>query len=78
MCPGPVDTNFNRVAGVQFGVKPLSASFVAKYAIDKMLEKRKMLIIPGVKMKLAKFFSRFISDKMLLRITYRIQKKKAN
>ncbi len=78
LCPGPVDTNFNRVAGVQFGVKPLSASFVAKYAIDKMLEKRKMLIIPGVKMKLAKFFSRFISDKMLLRITYRIQKKKAN
>ena len=78
LCPGPVDTNFNKVAGVKFGVKPLRAKEVAKYAIDQMLNKKKMLIIPGKKMKLAKFFSRFISDKMILKIVYRIQKKKAN
>lgn len=77
LCPGPVDTNFNNVAGVKFGVKPLKSSFVAKYAIDKMFSK-KLLIIPGFKMKCAKFFSRFLSDKFLLRITYRIQKKKVN
>lgn len=77
LCPGPVKTNFNNVAGVKFGVKPLSSSFVAKYAIDQMLNK-KMLIIPGYKMKLAKFLSRFVSDKFLLRVTYRIQKKKVN
>lgn len=77
LCPGPVKTNFNNVAGVKFGVKPLSSSFVAKYAIDQMLNK-KMLIIPGYKMKLAKFFSRFVSDKFLLKVTYRIQKKKVN
>ena len=75
LCPGPVDTNFNNVAGVKFGVKPLKSSYVAKYAIDEML-KGKMLIIPGFKMKCAKFFGRFVSDKFLLRITYRIQKKK--
>lgn len=75
LCPGPVATNFNNVAGVEFGVKPLSSSYVAKYAIDKML-KNKMLIIPGFKMKCAKFFTRFLSEKALLRITYRIQKKK--
>lgn len=75
LCPGPVDTNFNNVAGVKFSVKPLSASYVAKYGIDKMF-KDKMLIIPGFKMKCAKFFGRFLSDKMLMRITYRIQKKK--
>ena len=46
LCPGPVDTNFNNVAGVKFGVKPLKSSYVAKYAIDEML-KGKMLIIPG-------------------------------
>ena len=78
LCPGPVDTNFNNVAGVKFGVKALKPSYVAKYTIDMMLDKKKMLIIPGVKMKLAKFFSRFLSDKMLLGITYRIQKKKAD
>lgn len=77
LCPGPVKTNFNNVAGVKFVVKPLSSSFVAKYAIDKLLEK-KMLIIPGFKMKCAKFFSRFVSDKFLLRVIYRIQKKKVN
>ncbi len=77
LCPGPVDTNFNNVAGVHFSTKPLKSTYVAKYAIDKMLEE-KMLIIPGTKMKLANFFSRFVSNKFLLRIAYNIQKKKAN
>lgn len=77
LCPGPVKTNFNNVAGVKFGIKPQSSAFVAKYAINQMLA-NKMLIIPGFKMKCAKFFSRFVSDKFLLRITYRIQKKKVN
>ena len=77
LCPGPVDTNFNNVAGVKFGVKPLDSKTVAEYAIDKMF-KKKMLIIPGTKMKLAKFFSRFLSDKALLKMTYKIQKKKVN
>ena len=36
----------------------------------------KLLIIPGFKMKCAKFFGRFVSDKALMRIAYRIQKKK--
>ena len=75
LCPGPVATNFNKVANVSFSVKPLASKYVAKYAIDKMF-KHKMLIIPGFKMKAAKFFSRFVSDKFLLRITYRIQKRK--
>ncbi len=77
LCPGPVETNFNNVAKVKFSVKPLKSAFVARYAIDKTLE-NKMLIIPGFKMKCAKFFSRFVSDKFLLRIIYRIQKRKAS
>ncbi len=75
LCPGPVDTNFNKVAGVKFSVKPLKSEYVAQYAIDKMF-KGKLLIIPGFSMKCAKFFSRFASDKLLLRVIYRIQKKK--
>lgn len=75
LCPGPVATNFNRVAGVKFSVKPLSAKYVAKYGIDQML-KGKLVIIPGFKMKCARFFGRFLSDKALMKITYRIQKKK--
>ena len=75
LCPGPVETNFNNVANVEFAVKPLKSSYVAKYAIDKMFA-GKMLIIPGFTMKCAKFFSRFVSDKALLRMTYNIQKRK--
>ena len=77
LCPGPVDTNFNNVAGVHFSVKALDSAYVAKYAIDKMF-KKKMLIIPGFYMKCAKFFSRFVSDKFMLKTIYNIQKKKAN
>jgi len=76
LCPGPVATNFNNVANVKFSVKPLKADYVAKYAIDNMF-KGKMLIIPGFGMKMAKFFQRFISDKAMMRIVYRIQKKKS-
>lgn len=76
LTPGPVDTNFNEVANVKFSSRPLSASFVARYAIDEMFNKKKMLIIPGTKMKLAKFFSRFCTDRFLLKVAYRIQKQK--
>ena len=76
LCPGPVETNFFDVANVKFQMKPYSSSYVAKYAIDQML-KKKMLIIPGFKMKCAKFFGRFVSDKAMLRMTYNIQKRKA-
>lgn len=75
LCPGPVDTNFNKVANVKFSVKPLDSEFVAKYAIDEMFNK-KLIIIPGFKMKLANFFSRFCSTKFLAKITYNVQKKK--
>ncbi len=75
LCPGPVDTNFNDVANVDFSVAPLSSDFVARYSIEKMF-KNKMLIIPGIKMKLAKFFSRFVSEKFLLSVIYHIQKRK--
>ncbi len=77
LCPGPVETNFNNVAGVHFSVKPMKSTVVAKYAIDKMF-KNKMLIIPGFKMKCAKFFSRFVSDKFMLKTIYIIQEKKAS
>ena len=77
LCPGPVDTNFNNVANVNFSVKPLKSTYVAKYAIDKMLE-GKLLIIPGFKMKCARFFGKFVPNKLMLKITYNIQKKKAS
>ena len=75
LCPGPVDTNFNKTAGVKFSVKPLSSNYVARYALEKMFQKKRV-IIPGTGMKLGKFFGRFTSDKTKMRIAYRIQRKK--
>lgn len=75
LCPGPVNTNFNKVAGGSFNMKALDSKYVARYGIDKML-KRKLIIVPGITVKLGLFFNRFISNRMSLKIVYRIQKKK--
>ena len=75
LCPGPVETNFNKVAGGEFAVKGLDSSYVAKYAIDKCL-KNKLIIIPGLGVKLAIFFNKFLPYKTSLKIVYNIQHKK--
>ena len=75
LCPGPVATNFNKRASVTFSIPPLSSSFVAKYAIEKMFQ-RKLLIIPSFKMKFTYFIQKIIPIKLLMRITYKIQKNK--
>ena len=76
LCPGPVDTNFNNVAGVNFNLDSLNSKYVAKYAIDQFLEKNKLVIVPGFKVKVGLFFSRFLSMKRLLKTTYNIQRRK--
>ncbi len=77
LCPGPVDTNFNNVANCEFKIKALSSNYVANYAIDKMF-KNKLVIIPGLKMKLVYIFERFVPTKLKLNITYNIQYRKQN
>ena len=72
LCPGPVDTNFNKVAGGSFNTKSVSSEYVARYAIRNMF-KNKLIIIPTFRMKLAIFFIRFIPTKLLLDINYHIQ-----
>lgn len=75
LCPGPVDTGFNERAHVKFNLKSLDARYVARYAIDKMF-KNKLIIIPGFSVRLGIFFSRFLPTKLLLKISYNIQKRK--
>ncbi len=77
LCPGPVNTNFNNVAGISFSVKAMESHEVAEYAINKMF-KRKLIIIPGLLNKLGIFFTRLLPRKILLTINYNIQKRKNN
>ncbi len=75
LCPGPVDTEFNSVAGVSFSLKGLDSYKTAEYAIKKAL-KGKTVIIPGISIKSAYILSRLAPSKIALRIAYKIQKKK--
>lgn len=77
LCPGPVDTGFNKRANVKFNLKSLDARYVSRYAIDNMF-KNKLIIIPGTSIKLGIFVQRFVPVKLLLKISYNIQRKKNN
>lgn len=75
LCPGPVDTAFNERANVSFSLKGMKSKTVAKYALKKMFE-GKMLIIPGITMKITHIGERFLPEKLLLSCAYHFQNKK--
>lgn len=77
LCPGPVNTNFNKVAHGEFSIKEASPRYVARYGIDKMF-KNKMIIIPKLSMKLNVFGTRLIPYRLQLFIAYNIQWRKEN
>lgn len=75
LCPGPVNTNFNKVADVQFALKGLSSEYVAKYAVDKLF-KGKFYIVPGWKIKLARFGAKIAPNNLVAKICYNMQRRK--
>ena len=83
LCPGPVHTEFGKVARVSFGTGKekagkkivLTSRDVAEYAIKKMFC-GKQVIIPGFIMKVAASLRHILPDKALARIVYTIQSKK--
>lgn len=76
LCPGPVATNFNKVAKGGFAIKEATSEYVAKYGIDKAL-KHKMIIVPTLKMKLGIFLLRLAPYRLQLTFAYNIQKRKS-
>ena len=75
LCPGPVDTEFNQVAGCSFGVKAISAEQCAKDAIKGMFG-GKTIIVPSAALKLAAVGSRLMPRKLLVAMTGKVQSKK--
>ena len=75
LCPGPVDTNFNDVAGVRFKLPSYSSNHVAKYAIDKML-RNKFIIVPGLKIKMVRFLAKISPNNVTSKIVYMMQERK--
>lgn len=75
LCPGPVKTEFNDVAGVRFCIRGVTSKYVAKYAIDKML-KGKEIILPSFTIKCVKFLSKISPDNLVTEVSYHTQKLK--
>jgi uncharacterized protein len=75
LCPGPVETEFAEVAGVKMGLKGISAKKCAKDAVNGLMKGRH-LTIPDGRMRLTKFFLRFLPTTWVLPISYNLQSKK--
>ena len=75
LCPGPVNTEFNDVADVVFSLKGISPRQCVKEAL-KGMDRKKVVIVPSIRMKLATIFSHIVPYPILIKITARQQKKK--
>ena len=75
LCPGPVNTNFNNVADVNFKAKSLSSEYVAKYAVNEML-KGKFYIVPGAQIKCLRFISKIVPNNIIAKFAYKVQERK--
>ncbi len=49
-CPGPLNTNFLKVANVKFSIPLLSPDYAAEYAVDKMFKDKVVIIPPNMKL----------------------------
>ena len=75
LCPGPVRTEFNITASVEFSLKGISARLCVDIALRQM-KKRRTVIIPTMQMKFVTFFGRFLPQELFIRLVSRQQKKK--
>ena len=73
LCPGPVSTNFTKVANVKFSIREANSMNVAKYAIKHL---NRFYIVPGLDIKLARFGTKIVPSPLIARITYKVQKRK--
>ena len=75
LCPGPVETNFNKIANVKFNLREANSMKVAQYAI-KQFEKGKFYIVPGIDVKIAKIGAKLLSTNVISKFAYMAQKRK--
>ncbi len=75
LCPGPVNTEFNEVANVEFALDGISVEYCVEYAIQQMI-KRQTVIVPTVLMKLSTAMSRISPRSLTLKVTSEQQKRK--
>ena len=75
LCPGPVATEFNQVAKVQFSLPEIKPDYCVRYALKQMI-KRKVVIIPTFWMRCAMTLGRFLPGELYVQIAANQQAKK--
>ena len=75
LCPGPVATNFNKVADVKFNLAEADSQYVAKYAVRLMFRNR-TLIFPNFFIWLGRIFAKILPDQVSAFFCYYAQKRK--
>ena len=75
LCPGPVKTNFQKVADVKFNVVETKSSDVAKKAVEKMF-KGKKVIFTQFHIRLTSILAKILPDKFMAFCCYFVQKRK--
>ena len=75
LCPGPVDTEFNAVANVQFALPGISAAYCVRCALAG-LRRGLTVIVPGPVVAAGTALSRLLPRRALLALTARQQKRK--
>lgn len=75
LCPGPVDTEFNSIADVEFSLKGISAEECVRFALSQM-KKRKTVIVPTVTMRTVLLLERFCPQELVICLTRFQQKRK--
>ena len=75
LCPGPVNTNFNKIADVKFNLPGQSSQFVAEYAVKKLLKNR-TLIFPRFGIWIYRILCKILPDQITSFINYFMQKRK--
>jgi len=75
LCPGPVKTNFQKVADVKFNMLEAKSSDVARKAINKMF-KNKKVIFTEIHISIARILAKILPDSFMGFCCYFIQKRK--
>ena len=75
LCPGPVATNFNKVADVKFNLMESDSKWVAKYGI-KMMFLNRIIIYPSIMIMIFRIFAKILPDQLMAFFCYFAQRRK--
>lgn len=73
LCPGPVKTNFEKTANVEFQISKADSYKVANYAIMHL---NRFYITPGIGVKFTRFLSKILPSSLISKFIYKAQKRR--